>query len=79
MDGDIPNIDVRDMLCAQALAVVSDAVKRRMPGEPVNVEMNSDDVRQDMVLWARRLGHRVEPLSLFILRIERADSPAERA
>ena len=50
-------VDVRDMLCAQALAVVGGALKRLAPGEPVDIQYNAADVREDLVRWAADRGH----------------------
>ena len=50
-------VDVRDMLCAQALAVVAQAVARLPVGEALVVEYSADDVRRDLFIWAERQGH----------------------
>jgi hypothetical protein len=52
-------VDVRDMLCAQALAVVAQAVERAH-GRPVDVTYNTDDVKQDLLVWARERGLAVD-------------------
>ncbi len=70
-------VDVRDMLCAQALAVVSGAVKRSVSGQSVDVCLNSADVRQDLLAWAQSLGHETESLERFVLRIRRKNLPRE--
>ncbi|MBI4343707.1 MAG: hypothetical protein HY601_02710, partial [Candidatus Omnitrophica bacterium] len=46
-------VDVRDMLCAQALAVVSAAAARLADGASLDVRYNQDDVKQDLLVWAR--------------------------
>ncbi|GEM_PF-5027447 len=51
------SIDVRDMLCAQALAVVSDALARVAVGASMEVRFNSADVQRDLEIWARDRGH----------------------
>ncbi len=51
------SIDVRDMLCAQALAVVGGALKPLAPGEPLEVRYSAADVRKDLVRWAADQGH----------------------
>ena len=63
-------VDVRDMLCAQALAVVAEAMARLQAGEDgLDVIMSTDDVRWDMEAWARQKhfsAEAVEPLRLRI-------------
>ncbi len=52
-----PRVDVRDMLCAQALAVVAGALKPLTAGASVEVEYNAADVREDLLHWAADQGH----------------------
>ena len=47
-------VDVRDMLCAQALALVAEAARGLRDGTSLLVELNADDVRADLVAWARQ-------------------------
>ena len=49
--------DVRDMVCAQALAVVVRALQRLAPGDTLSVLLNAEDVRRDVVSWASAAGH----------------------
>ena len=57
-------IDVRDMLCAQALAQVSSVMRRVEAGALVEVICNTVDVRDDLLTWAKTQGHAiVEPVS----------------
>lgn len=49
-------IDVRDMVCAQALAIVAQAVERLPAGGLATILYNAPDVRQDLLLWARDRG-----------------------
>ena len=51
--------DVRDMLCAQALAHVDRAMRRLAPGETLDVVGNGLDVQADLLAWATGLGHEV--------------------
>ena len=44
------------MLCAQALAVVSGAMAKQAS---VKVLFNSEDVKRDLLVWAREAGHTV--------------------
>ena len=61
MTNDPPaTVDVTDMLCVQALAVVAEAMRARAANERLKVIFNSESVRQDLLVWARTLGHRIE-------------------
>jgi len=68
-------VDVSDMLCAQALALVAQAVARARPGHTVDVRYTTQDVRQDLLVWAESLGHRVSEPEPSTLRIERRATP----
>ncbi len=50
-------IDVRDMLCAQALAQAGLAMKRVQVDGAIDVFCNSADVEHDLRIWANELGH----------------------
>jgi len=63
--------DVRDMTCAQALAVVARAVAGLANGEAVRVRSNADDVKRDVRAWARERGHCVEEEPPDTLRVQR--------
>ena len=64
-------VDVRDMLCAQALAVVARAVDRLAAGESVTVVFSAEDVQRDLALWARERGHRLDAALPGTLRLTR--------
>jgi TusA-related sulfurtransferase len=65
--------DVRDMLCAQALAVVAAALDRLPSGGVVAVAYGAPDVRQDLIAWAAQRGHAVqEPAPGRLLIVRRA-------
>ena len=66
-------VDVRDMLCAQALAVVGHAIERLRLGERVEVIYNTEDVRQDLLVWAKDRGHIAQEVGPAALRLERAN------
>ena len=51
--------DVRDMLCAQALAHVDRAVRHLAPGQTLDIVGNGPDVQADLLAWATGLGHEV--------------------
>ena len=50
-------VDVRDMLCAQALAVVARAMKPLRAGDALEVRYNAQDVKHDLLVWAKARGH----------------------
>ena len=52
-------IDVREMLCAQALAQVSSVMRRVDAGALIDVVCNAEDVREDLLAWADAQGHEV--------------------
>ena len=59
-------VDVRDMLCAQAIALAGQAAKQAPAGAVLDVVCNTDDVKTDLLIWAREmaypvLGSSVEP------------------
>jgi len=45
------------MLCAQALALVAQALARLEPGEALDVRYNADDVRHDVLVWVKGRGY----------------------
>ena len=47
------------MLCAQALARVSQAMSRLPHGQVLEVFYNADDVKGDLLAWAQDQGHEV--------------------
>ena len=64
-------IDVREMLCAQALAVVARAMERLHGAELADVLYNAQDVRRDLLIWAQDRGYTVEERSDSALRLWR--------
>ena len=76
--GTAKTIDVRDMECAQALAQVGAAMRRLANGETLDVTCNAPDVKDDLLVWARALGHVVlvvdDRVDEVWLRIQRGDS-----
>ncbi len=46
-------VDVRDMLCAQALAVVAKAARRLAVGQSLTILYNAEDVARDLAAWVR--------------------------
>ena len=65
-------IDVRDMLCAQALAVVAQALRPLRPGQTAAVQCTAEDVQRDLIVWARAQGHGVEESAGQMLHITRS-------
>lgn len=55
----VPAVDVREMTCAQALAVASRAIKGLSVGQTLDVVCNAPDVKDDLLIWAGELGHAV--------------------
>ena len=57
--GGVPQttVDVRDMLCAQALVQVARAMDQLAPGQALAVRYSADDVRRDLLAWAADRGH----------------------
>jgi hypothetical protein len=71
MDGlSAAEVDVRDMLCAQALAVVAQAAGRAADG-PLAVRYNAADVRRDLLTWAEQTGRLAEEPESGLLRLAR--------
>ena len=63
-------VDVRDMLCAQALALVAQAVAKLHSGEALAVRYNTEDVRRDLLVWARERGCCVQKDSTGLLQLQ---------
>jgi TusA-related sulfurtransferase len=55
-----PVVDVRDMLCAQALAEIAQAAARLSSGQTLMITYNAEDVKQDAARWAHHQGYRLE-------------------
>lgn len=70
------SVDVSDMLCAQALAVVAQALQRAAPGASLDVALNAEDVQRDLLIWARDQGHAATVIGPQRLRIRRAPHPS---
>jgi hypothetical protein len=62
------------MLCAQALAVVAQAAARLPRGGTLAIAYNTDDVRRDLLAWARDRGLAVEESSVGILHLRNRSS-----
>ena len=63
-------VDVRDMLCAQALALVAQAVAKLHSGEALTVRYNTEDVRRDLLVWAREQGCGVQERGSEVIRLQ---------
>ena len=64
-------VDVRDMLCAQALASVARAVKHVRVGGTLQILYNAEDVKRDLLTWAADQHHRMAeagPAALQLIR-----------
>ena len=62
-------VDVRDMLCAQALAVVGNAIEPLKAGDALDVMYNTEDVKRDLIIWASDRGYDTRPVSDTALRM----------
>ena len=67
----VANVDVRDMLCAQALAVVATAMARLGQGAVAEVLYNAEDVRRDLLAWARERAYPVQDVGPGVMRMQR--------
>ena len=66
--------DVREMTCAQALAIVAKAAAQLTGAGTLEVRYNTDDVKQDLLAWARERGYRVQDTSPGLLMLQRGTS-----
>lgn len=64
-------VDVRDMLCAQALAVIARAVEPLDAGASLDILYNAEDVKRDLVAWARERGYHVQESTPTRVRMSR--------
>ena len=64
-------IDVRDMVCAQALAVVAQAVERLPVDGAATILYNTADVQRDLIVWARDRGLSVNESTAGTLHVQR--------
>jgi len=64
-------VDVRDMLCAQALALVAEAVGRMAMGASLEVRYNAEDVKRALEVWAGERGYGASDVGPSLLRIQR--------
>ena len=65
-------IDVRDMLCAQALAIVAQAVKRVRVGDTLQIVYDAEDVKRDLLAWAADQHQRITEAGQATLQLTRA-------
>jgi TusA-related sulfurtransferase len=64
-------VDVREMLCAQALAVVAKAAERLAPGAALDVRYSAEDVHRDLLAWAKDRNLGARPAGPLTLRLQR--------
>jgi len=50
-------VDVRDMACAQALALVAQAMRRLPASQALEVRYTTEDVKRDLLAWANDRGY----------------------
>lgn len=60
------------MLCAQALALVAQAVAKLHSGDTLIVRYNTEDVRRDLVVWARAQQCGVQGRGAGLMQLQRA-------
>ena len=65
----VSTVDVRDMLCAQALAVVAQALGRLPAGSVLEVRYNVPDVKRDLLAWGRERGHAIHDATATTLHL----------
>ena len=66
-----PIVDVRDMLCAQALAIVAQAMSGLAPKQMLEIRYDAEDVRRDLTAWAVERGHPLVESGPLRLRLQR--------
>ena len=71
MKGLSTTVDVRDMVCAQALAVVAQALGRLPAGGVLEVRSNAPDVTRDLLAWGRDRGHAIRETTATTLHVIR--------
>jgi len=67
-------VDVRDMTCAQALAVIAKAAAQLTNRQMLEVRYTTDDVKRDVLVWARERGHYIHDASPGLLTLQRGSS-----
>ena len=65
-------VNVRDMTCAQALTLVAKAAVKLPPGEALDVQFSTEDVRSDLITWALTKGFGVQDAAKEQLRVTKA-------
>ena len=62
-------VNVREMSCAQALALVAKASETLGPSESLEVQFFTEDVRSDLIVWALHKGFGVQDAAKELLRL----------
>ena len=62
-------VNVHDMSCAQALALVAKAADALRPSESLEVQFSTEDVRSDLIIWALSKGFVVQDAAKELLRL----------
>ena len=65
-------VNVREMSCAQALSVVAKAAEKLTPGEALEVQFSTEDVRSDLIVWALGKNFGVQDAAKELLRLTKA-------
>lgn len=75
----VTTVDVRQMLCAQALALIARAAARLQPGQGLAITYDADDVKRDVLVWAQERGYAVLSVTAGALVLMRRDAfPSDR-
>ena len=64
-------VDVREMLCAQALAVVARQIGQLRPDDVAAVYYAADDVKHDLIAWANDRGYQIALVAPGTLHVQR--------
>ena len=67
-------INVCEMTCTQALAVVAKAADKLAPGETLDVRFSTEDVRSDLITWALHKGLGVQDAAKELLRLSKPNA-----
>lgn len=59
LDAEHTAVDVRDMTCAQALAIVARAMSHLANEGRLDILYNAQDVKHDLIVWATDRGLQV--------------------
>ena len=70
----VATVDVRQMLCAQALALIAKAAAQLQPGQRLEIAYDADDVKRDALVWAQDRGYAAQAVDGTTLVVTRHDA-----